>query len=315
MSKTLQFSKKVLGDEFAAAGEKDSRIVLLSADSGPNSGFGEFISRFPGRYYEFGIMEECVIGAACGFATTGLIPVFCAPAPFVTGHAYEAFRISIGYMQANVKLIGRNAGFSYSDLGPTHYALDDIGLVRLIPDVPILAPQDGNEMKNAFRAMMDYEGPVYMRVCNAGMSEICEDKPFVIGKGTVLFEGKDIAILSTGNTTAAAIHAAKKLREHGVKAMVVGMPTIWPLDIDLLKQAAKTERIITVEEHFTSGGFGSIVAEACAEHCPVPVTRIGVPNGYATSGAYEEMVAYYGLDSSGIAKTVQQTMKNKRATC
>ncbi len=307
MSRELKNSKKILGNALLEAAGRNSKIVLMSADSGPNSGFSSFIEKYPDRYYEFGIMEEFTIGASSGIATTGLLPIFCAPAPFVTGHSYEMFRIDLGYMHQNVKIIGRNTGFSYSDLGPTHYGLDDIALIRMIPGVPILAPQDGIELKNAFDAMLAYQGPCYMRIGSASMPDICENKPFEIGKGELFENGSDVAIISTGNTTAAVLEAVPMIKAAGISPMVIGMPTIVPIDADLIaKAAAKTGRIVTVEEHFIFGGLGSIVSDVCSERCPVPVKRIGVPNSYATNGSYDDMVKYYGLDPKSIATSVAQ---------
>lgn len=302
--------KTVLGACLIKAAEKHKNLVLVSADSGPNSGFEEFIAKFPTRFFEFGIMEPSVTCVASGMATAGLLPVFCAPAPFITGRAYEMVRIDIGYMRQNVKLIGRNAGFSYSDLGPTHYGLDDIGLIRLIPDVVLLAPQFADELESAFEAMMDYEGPIYMRVCNSSLPDIGEKEPFVIGKGKVLAEGGDVAIIATGNRTHCVLEALPLLYEHGINPMVIGMPTIIPIDVDLVKKAAELGKVVTVEEHFVDGGFGTIVADTLATHCPAKLLKLGVPNEYATSGGYDEMAEFYGLDASGIAKTVCEFVKN-----
>lgn len=301
--------KSVLGGSLLKAAEQHDNLVLVSADSGPNSGFGGFIEKYPERFYEFGIMEQSVMGVASGLATTGMLPIFCAPAPFVTGRAYEMMRIDVGYMHQNVKLIGRNAGFSYSDLGPTHYGLDDIGLVRLVPDILLLSPQFGDEMEAAFEAMMQYEGPVYLRVCNSALPDREQPKPFAIGKGEVLADGSDVAIISTGNMTRNALQAAELLQGQGIHAMVVGMPTILPMDVDMVKKAAALGKIVTVEEHFVDGGMGTIVADVCAAHCPTSILKLGVPNGYASSGEYEDMERYYGLDAAGITASVQKFLK------
>lgn len=302
-------SKKVLGASLLKAAEQYEKLVLVSADSGPNSGFGDFIKKYPERFYEFGIMEQGVVSAAAGMATTGMLPVFCAPAPFITGRAYEMCRIDVGYMHQNVKLIGRNCGFSYSDLGPTHYGLDDIGLVRMIPDVVILAPQFADELEAAFEAMMAYEGPVYMRVHNSALQVREKKEPFTIGKGNVLRDGGDITILTTGNVTAAVLEAAELLAARGIQAKIIGMPTILPMDEDLVVEAARGGKLVTVEEHFTEGGFGSIVADVCARKCPAEILKLGVPNIYASSGEYDEMAHLYGLDAEGIAASVEKFVK------
>ena len=301
--------KKVLGDALMKAAEKYPKLVLLSADSGPNSGFGDFIKQYPERFYEFGIMEPGVVSVASGMATTGMLPLFCAPAPFVTGRAYEMCRIDVGYMHQNVKLIGRNCGFSYSDLGPTHYALDDIALIRMIPDVVILSPQFADELDAAFQAMLAYEGPVYMRVHNSALPERENAEPFVIGKGSVLRDGSDVTILSTGNLTQNVLEAAELLQAKGVNAKVIGLPTILPLDEELVVEAAKAGKLVTVEEHFVDGGLGTIVADVCARRQPTEILKLGVPNIYASSGEYDEMAHLYGRDTEGIAASVEKFVK------
>lgn len=292
------------------AAERHDNLVVVSADSGPNSGFGDFIKKYPERFYEFGIMEGSVMGVASGMATTGLLPIFCAPAPFVTGRAYEMMRIDVGYMQQNVKLIGRNAGFSYSDLGPTHYGLEDIALVRSVPKITLLSPQFADELEAAFAAMMEHKGPVYMRVCNSALPDREITKPFVIGKGEVLADGTDVAIITTGNRTQYVLDALPAMREQGVSPLVIGMPTILPMDVDMVKKAAALRKVVTVEEHFVDGGLGTIVADVLATHCPAHLLKLGVPNTYTSSGEYDEMAEFYGLDAKGIAASVCQFAKD-----
>lgn len=302
--------RKTFGAAVAAVAENDGRIVVLSADSGGSSGFKEFAKVHPERYFEFGIMEQGVTGIASGMATTGKIPVFCAIASFVTCRNFEMFRNDLGYMRQNVKIVGRNGGFTYSDLGATHHSLEDFAIMRMIPGVVVLCPQSPMEIRRATEAMLSHEGPVYMRIGNAAMPEIHEkDEDFVIGKGSVLREGSDLAIISTGGATADVLMAAEILAEKGFSARVIGMPTVCPIDEDLVIAAAKDiGRIMTVEEHYAHGGLGTMVAEVCAENCPVPVKMHGIPRKYATSGPYDQLKAYYRLDVDGIAATALEFM-------
>lgn len=302
--------RKTFGAAVAAVAENDGRIVVLSADSGGSSGFKEFAKAHPERYFEFGIMEQGVTGIASGMATTGKIPVFCAIASFVTCRNFEMFRNDLGYMRQNVKIVGRNGGFTYSDLGATHHSLEDFAIMRMIPGVVVLCPQSPMEIRKATEAMLAHEGPVYMRIGNAAMPEIHEkDEDFVIGKGGVLREGSDLAIISTGGATADVLIAAEILAEKGVSARVIGMPTVCPIDEELIIAAAKDiGRIMTVEEHYAHGGLGTMVAEVCAENCPVPVKMHGIPREYATSGPYDQLKAYYRLDVDGIAATALEFM-------
>lgn len=300
-----EFGKAVM--EFA---EADERIVIISADSGKSSGFGAFIEKYPERYVECGIMEQSAVGIASGLATTGKIPVFCAIAPFVTARPFEMFRNDIGYMKQNAKIIGRNCGITYSELGATHHSLDDFALMRMIPGVTILAPQDPGEIRMAVKAMLKHQGPVYMRIGNPKIPELFEERQFEIGKGRILKEGTNVTLISTGSMTKAALEAAIIIEQQGVSCQVIGMPTVCPLDEELIIEAArKTGRLVIVEEHYVDGGLGTMVSEVCANKYQIPVKRLGVPKSYATSGPYDELLSYYGLDARGIADAVIQSVK------
>ena len=303
MKGELKDPRKTFGKAVSEIAETDERIYVLSADSGGSSGFKEFAAAHPERYYEFGIMEQGVTGIASGMATTGKIPVFCAIAPFVTCRNYEMFRNDLGYMRQNVKIVGRNGGFTYSDLGATHHSLEDYAIMRMIPGVTVLAPQCPDEIRGAAKAMLEMNGPVYMRIGNPPIPELYDgEREFIIGKGQLLREGTDLAIISTGSTTLPTLQAAQALAARGVSVMVVGMPTVCPIDEELVIAAAKkTGRVMTVEEHYVRGGLGTMVAEVLAENCPTPMKLHGVAKEYATSGPYNELLHYYKLDAEGIA--------------
>jgi len=304
--------RKTFGEAVAAIAETDERIVVLSADSGGSSGFKGFMKAHPDRYFEFGIMEQGVTGIASGMATTGKVPVFCAIAPFVSCRNYEMFRNDLGYMRQNVKIVGRNGGITYSDLGATHHSLEDFAIIRMIPGAVVLAPQSPSEIVSACKAMIDYEGPVYMRIGNPPIPEIFEneDEEFVIGKGKVLRDGTDLTLISTGSTTCEAIKAAELLAAKGISVQLIGMPTVCPIDAELVIEAAKkTGRVMTVEEHYQHGGLGTLVAEVLVENYPVPVKMHGIPKEYATSGPYDEILHYYKLDAEGIASVAEEFLK------
>ncbi|MBQ9827801.1 MAG: transketolase [Lachnospiraceae bacterium] len=299
--------RKVFGKTISDYGIEHEDVVLLSADSGKSSGFGDFMAACPDRYFECGIMEQCVTGIAAGLACAGKIPVFCAIAPFVTARNFEMFRNDCGYMQQNVKIVGRNGGITYSDLGATHHSLDDFAIIRMIPGVTILCPQDPNEIRSATKAMMEHKGPVYMRIGNAAIENLFEEEPFEIGKGRKIADGKDVTIIATGTETGQVMKALPLLKEKDISADVIGLPTIYPLDKELiLESVEKTGRVVTVEEHYVTGGLGGSVAELLCEECPAILKKIGVPHWYATSGPYDEILHQYGLDAEGIAKTVAE---------
>jgi transketolase len=302
--------RKEFGKAVTELAAENDKIVVLSADSGKSSGFGDFAKLYPDRYFECGIMEQGVVGVASGLATTGLIPVFCAIAPFVTARPFEMFRNDLGYMKQNVKIVGRNCGISYSDLGATHHSLEDFAIIRMIPGVVVLAPQDPTEIRGAVKAMIEHNGPVYMRIGNPKIPVLFEEEPFVIGKGRILQDGTDVTIISTGSVTKAAMEAADNLMKKGVSVRLIGMPTVYPLDEELvIESALRTGRIITVEEHYADGGLGTLVSEVCSTKCPVRVKRIGVPKEYASSGPYNELLSYYGLDAAGIEKSTIEFLK------
>lgn len=303
--------RKTFGKAVTDVAAMNSDVVVFSADSGKSSGFGEFIEKYPERYFEVGIAEQCAVGMAAGMATAGKIPVFCAITPFVTARPYEMVRNDMGYMRQNVKIVGRNTGMTYSDLGVTHQGIDDIALMSLIPGMTILAPQDPMEIEEAVKAMIAHEGPVYMRIGNPKIPQLFERSPFEIGRGRVLEEGTDVTIITTGSTTLDGIEAVKILKEWGISAKLIGMPTILPLDERLVREAAaETGRVVTVEEAYIHGGLGSIVTEAVSDMAGVTVKRLGMPMEYArTSKNYRELLAYYKLDGAGIAKSIAAFVK------
>ena len=306
--------RKTFGAAVHEAARSNPDIVVLSADSGGSSGFGGFMKEFPDRYYEFGIMEQGVVGFAAGMATTGLLPVFCAIAPFVTSRPFEMFRNDVGYMRQNVKIVGRNGGVSYSDLGATHHSLEDFAIIRMIPGVTVIAPGDPGEITGAVRAMLAHDGPVYMRIGNEPIPHLYEPAPFAIGKGRRVREGADVTIVMTGTLGESVLKAAELLALRGVRADVIAMPTVSPIDRELiLSSARKTGRVVSVEEHYVIGGLGTIIQESCLSDEPLPMLRLGIPHLYATSGPYHRILARYGLDADGIAASVEAFVRTEAA--
>lgn len=288
---------------------RDERIVVLSADSGKSSGFASFMTEFPERYVECGIAEQGATGTAAGLATTGLIPVFCAIAPFVTCRNFEQVRNDIGYMNQNVKIVGRNGGFTYSDLGATHHSLEDFALMRMIPGMVVLAPQDFGEIRGAVQAMIDHSGPVYMRIGAGKVPHLFEENGFEIGKGRHLRTGSDVTVISTGYVTPTVIEAVKQLEIQGVDVDLIGLGTVVPLDEELiLASAARTTRVVTVEEHYNRGGLFGQVAELMALNGGAGVRPIAVGHEYVHSGPYQDLLAHSGLDVAGIVAGVMQAL-------
>ncbi len=298
--------RKTYGEAVIEAAEKNPDVVVLSADSSSGSGLGAFPARFPERHFEFGIMEQGVIGFASGLATTGKIPVFAAIAPFVTARPFEMFRNDLGYMNQNVKVVGRCAGLTYDQLGSTHHSIDDVAIIRTIPGVTVISPGDPVTIKKAVHAMIEHKGPCYLKIGSPKMPVLHpEDIDFQLGKGIVMHDGHDVTLIGTGTVLSKAVGAAKLLEEAGISVRLIDIHTIKPLDRDLILTAAReTGRIVTVEEHFVAGGLGSAVAELCSQEHPVKIKIIGLPDKYASNGPYEELLGKYGLQSDQICETI-----------
>lgn len=302
-------AKKLAGRVVLEEGRKNKDIVVISTDSAPRTGMTDFIAEFPDREIEVGIMEQSGLAVSSGLATQGKIPVFCAPAPFATARPFEFFKIDVGYMKQNVKVLGRNCGFNYSDLGPTHYGLEDLGLTRLIPEVVVLAPLDAGQLEEGLRAALRYEGPVYLRFRSASIAKIFEKKEFQIGRGQMIREGKDFAIIVTGEIAVNVLEAVETLTAQGFDPMVIGMPTVCPIDEEIIAKAASTGKIITVEEGFVTGGLGSAVCEVTARKCPAQVLRLGAPMKYIPAGQFQEELEFCGLDPAGLVKSITEFVK------
>jgi transketolase len=298
--------RKTFGEALVEVGNEIPEVLAISADSSSGSGMTAFQKQFPDRHIEFGIMEQGVLGYSAGLATTGKIPFVVAIAPFVTARPFEMFRNDIGYMNQNVKVVGRSSGLTYSQLGPTHHSIDDIAIIRTMPGVTIINPGDPTTIVKAVHASARHVGPVYIKIGSPKMPVIYEnDVPFEVGKGIVLNEGKDVCIIGTGTILFKALEAAEILEKSGVSVRLIDMHTIKPLDNALiLKAAREIGKIVTVEEHFKAGGLGGAVAELCAENHPVAMKIIGVDDKYASSGPYEELLGLCGLQSAQIADTV-----------
>ncbi|HHT24094.1 MAG TPA: transketolase [Clostridiaceae bacterium] len=303
--------RKVFGNSVYELAKDNEDIVVISADSGGSSGFADFMKEFPERYVECGIMEQFAVGFSSGLATQGKIPVFCAIAPFVTLRPYEMFRNDIGYMRQNAKIVGRNSGITYSDLGSTHHSLEDFAIISMIPEVVVLAPQDPNEIKGAVKAMIEYKGPVYMRIGNPPIPNILPDEEFVIGKAKQLNQGEQLTVISVGTATENAYFAVQELNAEGYSIDHLGLGTVVPLDEEaIINSVKKTGKILTVEEHYEKGGIGSQISDMLMLN-GVQVEKfqkIAVPHEYATSGPYKDILAKYQLDKEGIKNKIKNIL-------
>ena len=302
----LRDPRKTFGEALVEAAQSNPNIVALSADSSSGSGMTPFKEKFPERHFEFGIMEQGIMGFASGLATTGKIPFFAAIAPFVTARPFEMFRNDVGYMRQNVKVVGRSAGLTYSDLGATHQSLDDIAIIRTIPGVTVINPGDPVDIVKAVHAAAAHIGPVYIKVGSPKMPVLMDENyPFQIGRGVVMEDGDDVAIIAAGTLLSKAAVAAKVLQDKGIHPRLINMHTIKPLDKELvLKAARETGKIVTVEEGYLAGGLGGSIAELLAAELPTPMKMIGVNDRYADTGPYEALLSQLGLQGEQIAETI-----------
>jgi transketolase len=253
-------------------------------------------------------MEQGILGYASGLATAGKIPFVVAISPFVTARPFEMFKIDLGYMRQNVKVVGRCSGLTYCTLGSTHHSLEDVALIRTIPGVTIISPGDPMEIKKAIHAAAEHVGPMYIRLGMPKMPVLHNrDYRFEIGKAVVMKDGNDVTIIGSGTGLPNAYFATELLEKEGIRPRLIDMHTLKPLDRDIIVQAARdTGRLVTVEEHYRIGGLGSAVAEVLAEACPTPLKVIAIDDTYVGAGPYEGLLGLYGLQAEQIADAVRE---------
>ncbi len=305
-------TRDVYGAALAEFGNNE-RLVVLDADLSAATKTGIFKKAWPEKFINCGIAEGNMMAVAAGMATCGKIVFASSFAMFAAGRAFEQVRNSIGYPKLNVKIGATHAGISVGEDGATHQCLEDIALMRSIPNMVILNPADPQEARLAVKAAMDYEGPVYLRFGRLAVPTIFDaDYKFEIGKGVELASGDDVTIIATGLMVSHALEAKDMLAEDGVNARVINIATIKPIDREIIIKAAKeTGAIVTAEEHNVIGGLGSAVAEVLCEECPVPMLRGGTQDVFGRSGAPGILFEMYGLDAKTIAAKAKEIIKIK----
>ena len=298
------------GNALKELGAEKENLVVLDADLAGATKTGVFQKAFPERHFDCGIAECNMIGVAAGLSTMGLVPFASTFAMFAAGRAFEQVRNTIGYPHLNVKIGATHGGISVGEDGASHQCCEDFALMRTIPGMTVMCPADDIEARAMVRAAYEMTGPVYMRFGRAATPVFHDDNfKFTIGKGEVLRDGNDIAIIANGIMTPEAIDAGNALAEIGIQARIINMATIKPLDQDLVLKAAKEcGKIITVEEHNIIGGLGEAVCGVISENYPVPVKRIGVNDVFGHSGPAGELLKQFGLSAENI-------VKNARAMC
>ena len=293
---------------------KDERIVVLDADLSKSTKTDNFKQVYPDRFINCGIAEGNMMCVAAGLASTGKIAFASTFAMFAAGRAFEQVRNSIGYTNLNVKIGATHAGISVGEDGASHQCLEDIALMRTIPNMVIINPADDVEAQLAVKAAIDHEGPVYMRFGRLAVEDVNPaDYKFELGKGVELADGKDVTIIATGLMVNEALMAYEELKAEGINARVVNMATIKPIDRDLvIESAKKTGVIVTAEEHNVIGGLGSAVAEVVCETVPVPVLRVGVEDTFGKSGPAVQLLHEFGLDAANIVAKCKAAVALKK---
>ena len=301
-------TRESYGNALAELGKEHEDVVVLDADLAAATKTGVFKKAFPERHIDCGIAECNMIGVAAGLSTTGKVPFASSFAMFAAGRAFEQVRNSVGYPKLNVKIGATHAGISVGEDGASHQCNEDIALMRTIPGMVVINPADDVEAKAAVKAAYEHQGPVYLRFGRLAVPVI-NDRPdykFELGKGVVLREGKDLAIIATGLPVANCLEAAEKLAADGIEAKVINIHTIKPLDEELVVAVAKeTGKVVTVEEHSVIGGLGSAVCDVLSEQAPTKVLKIGINDTFGESGPAVELVKKYGLDADSIYEKIK----------
>lgn len=304
-------TRDAYGEALLELGEKRSDIVVLDADLSASTKTNKFAKRFPERFFNMGIAEQDMIGTAAGLALTGKIPFASTFAVFETGRAWDQIRLTVCYSNTNVKLVATHGGITVGEDGASHQALEDIALMRTLPNMKVIVPADAAETTSVIKSIIRFKGPVYVRLGRAKVPYVMPDNyEFSMGKAHVFHIGKDVNIIAAGIMVEKSLKAAGILAKDGIDAGVINMSTIKPLDNDtVLKAARSSSFIVTAEEHSVIGGLGSAVCEFLSENYPVTVKMIGIKDSFGCSGSPDELLKLHGLTFEKIVKTIKGVIK------
>lgn len=304
-------TREAYGKALVKLGKINDDVVVLDADLSKSTKTNDFYKAYPDRFFNMGIAEQNLVGAACGFAAAGKIPFASTFAMFATGRAFEIIRNSACYPKLNVKICATHAGITVGEDGGSHQSVEDISLMRSIPNMTVLVPADGVEAEKMIFAAAEYNGPMYVRLGRSAVPTLFDENyNFEIGKGVVLKEGNDATIIACGMMVNEALIAADMLKEENINVRVINMSTIKPIDTELIIKAAKeTKAIVTAEEHSIIGGLGSAVSEVVSENHPVKVKKVGLNDCFGESGTPGELLEKYGLTAKNIVAKVKEAIQ------
>lgn len=310
MSDTIEIAE-AYGQTLVELGEEDPRIVVLDADIPDSCRSEGFQKRFPERAFDVGVAEASMVSFGVGLALAGKIPFVNTFACFITSRAFDQNRLSVAYGRANIKLAGAASGLSLGYAGPSHHSLEDMAIMRALPNMVILVPADSSETRQMVRAAAYHEGPVYLRLSRTSTPPIYDESyRFELGKAVMLRPGEDVSLIATGDMVVKALAAAECLMEDGIRAEVLNIHTIKPIDVEsIVRSAQKTGAVITAEEHNVVGGLGSAVAEVLAEHAPTPMRRVGIQDTFTESDETEILRTAYRLNTSDIVAAAKELVR------
>ena len=303
--------RNVFGETLAKLGETNKNIVVLDADLACSTQTQIFGKKFPERFFDTGIAEQDMIATAAGLASAGKIPFAASFAMFATGRTYDQIRNSVAYPKLNVKVIGTHGGVTVGEDGASHQALEDVALMRSIPNMMVVVPSDCKECEEVIKFAAEYNGPMYIRLARTNLLDLFDENyKFDPYKATVIREGKDFTVISNGETLAEVLEAAEILSQKGIELEVISMPVIKPIDeTTIINSAKKTGFVITVENHSIINGLGSAVCEVLTEKAPTKVHRIGTHDVFGQSGKWSELMAHYGLTAEKLAQEIEGLRK------
>lgn len=306
--------RKAYGETLVSLGKEREDIVVLDADLSTSTKTAMFGQEFPERFFNVGLQEQNMMGIAAGLARSGKTVFASSFAVFATGRAYDQVRQSIAYPQLNVKIVATHGGVTVGEDGASHQMIEDIGLMCGLPNFRVIVPVDSNEVRRVIRFVASEKGPFYVRLTRPALPTITsKEDDFEFGKGMLMREGEDIAIIATGIEVSYSLLAAEKLKKEGIDAAVINMSTIKPIDKEIIiKYAQKTGAILTAEDHNIYNGLGSRVAEVLVENYPAWMLRVGMPDKFGRSGKWNELLAYYEMDENGIMKAARKLVEVRK---
>lgn len=306
-------SRNGFGEGLLHLGEHNKEVVALTGDLAESTRILEFAKKYPERFIECGVAEQNMMGVAAGLALAGKTPFVASYATFSPGRSWDQLRVSVAYSKANVKVAGHHTGLSVGPDGATHQALEDIAIVRTIPNMTVVVPADSIEARKATIALGGTAGPAYIRLGREKTPVMTtEESPFAVGKATVLKEGSDVALIGSGPILYSALQAALELEKQGMNVLVINNHTIKPIDSETIIWAAKlTGAVVTLEEHQVMGGAGSAVAEVLAQNYPVPIEMIGMQDSFGESGEPAQLLKKFGMDTEAIKEAIKKVLTRK----